>query len=270
MPGTVVRLTQDGRQKADPVFVQNGGEVIYTVFESATQTSLMRLKLADGSVTRLHPDATTSEFELTFSRDGRYYAFIQSRGNLNLKLVLRDTQAKKDAVFDPGGGFACIRRPSFAPDGSRLVFSIPTATGQQLVTIDNQARDRKELTQSGFNNWPAWSPDGKSVAFTSSRDGIFGIYVMSSQGGQPRPLVRSSGMNIRPAWSPDSERVAFTSNRDGNYEIYTIDVDGKNLVRITENQDRDDYACWHPDGKRLIMVSERAGKSDLYLLEARG
>src|SRR5262249_3377215 len=138
------RLTTDGRLKTDPVFISGGDELVFTVLESATQTSLMRLKLTDGSVERLHAEATTSEFEATFTPDGRFYAFVQSRGNLNLKLVIRDTRQGKDAVFDPGGGFACIRRPSLAPDGSRIVFAIPTATGQPIVAVNIEGRDRKE------------------------------------------------------------------------------------------------------------------------------
>src|SRR5262249_16569517 len=80
------RLTTDGRVKADPTFVRGGSEIVYTVLESAVQMSLVRLRLTDGSTERLHPDAIASEFEATFTPDGRAYAFVQSRGNLNLKL----------------------------------------------------------------------------------------------------------------------------------------------------------------------------------------
>src|SRR5262249_26344343 len=114
LPGK--QLTRDGRQCMDPVFIRGGAELVFTVLESPTQTSLMRLKLAAGTADRLHPQATTAEFEAAFSPDGRYCAFVQSRANLNLKLILRDTQLNKDAVFDPGGGFAGMRRPSIAPD----------------------------------------------------------------------------------------------------------------------------------------------------------
>src|SRR5262249_17506738 len=99
-----VRLTTDGRTKADPVFVRGGAGVVFAVVESPAQVCLMRLRLADGTVERLHPGASTSEFEAAFAADGRVYAFVQSRGNLSLKLVVRDTRQGRDAVFDPGGG----------------------------------------------------------------------------------------------------------------------------------------------------------------------
>src|SRR5262245_43390097 len=130
------RLTTDGRLKNDPVFVRGGEEVVFTLLETPAQLRLMRLRLADGSVERLHPQATTSEFEATFAADGSAYAFVQSRGNLNLKLVIRDTRDGRDAIFDPGGGFACVRRPTFHPRAEGVAFAIPTASGQEIAAVD--------------------------------------------------------------------------------------------------------------------------------------
>ncbi len=261
------RLTKDGKEVTAPVFVRGGSEVVYTVLESPTQMSLMRLNLADGSVEKLHPQAMTSEFEAAFSADGRYYAYVQSRGNLNLKLVIRDTVQGRDAVFDPGGGFAGMRRPAVAPDGSRIAFAIPSPAGQQIAVVNIQGKERKDLTQAGVNGSPAFSPDGKRIAFNTSRDGDFEIYVMNADGTDQRRLTRSPGLDIRPSWSPDGKRIAFTSNRDGNYEIYVMNADGSGQVRVTNNPERDDYPAWHPDGRRLVIVSERQGRTDLYLID---
>ena len=262
-----MRLTKDGKMKMDPVFIKGGDEIVYTVQATPIQLSLMRLKVADGSVERLHPQATTNEFEAAFTADGRYRAFVQSRANLNLKMVIRDTKEDKDAVFDPGGGFAGMRRPSIAPDASRVIFSIAASNGQQIQSVNIQGADRKPITTSGINHWPVYSPDGKRIAFGSDRDGHFQIYIMQADGSDVRRVTNSPAADMRPAWSPDGKRLAFTSNRDGNYEIYVVNADGSGLKRITNNPERDDYACWHPDGKRLVMVSERSGKFDLYLVE---
>ncbi len=261
------RLTKDGRQCFDPVFIKGGEEIVFTLLESATQTSLMRLKLADGGVERLHPQANTAEFEPAFPADGRFLAFVQSQGNLNLKLVIRDTKAGKDNIFDPGGGFAGMHKPSFLPDGSRVFFHIPTATGAHIASVNPEGKDRQDLAGPGINHWPAVSPDGKRIAFSSSRDGDFEIYVMKVDGSNVRRLTKSPGLATRPAWSPDGKRLAFTSNRDGNYEIYVINAEGTGLTRLTNQPERDDYPAWHPDGRRLVVVSERNGKFDLYLVD---
>lgn len=259
------QLTFDGKWKADPVVLPNGQEIVYTLQETPTLLSLWRLKLSTLQSERLHPDATTNEFEIAFSPDARYAAFVQNRANLNLKLVIRDYQEKRDYVYDPGGGFAGMRSPAISPDLSRVLFSIPTATGQQIAYVTLQGQNRQFLTNTaGINNWPRFSPDGKRLVFASSRDGDFEIYLMDANGENVRRLTHSPGMDIRPVWSPDGQRIAFTSNRDGDYEIYVMNADGSNLRRITHNPGRDDYPWWFPDSQHLVMVSERAGRYDLY------
>src|SRR5262249_36435192 len=166
-----------------------------------------------------------------------------------------------------GGGFAGMRRPSFLPDGSRIVISLPGNSGQQIATVNNLGQDKKLLTTTGLNSWPAVSPDGKKIAFGSNRDGDYEIYVMNLNGTSTERLTNSPGMDFRPAWSPDGKQLAFTSNRDGNYEIYVMNADGSNVRRVTNHVERDDHACWHPDGRRLVFVGERGGRFDLYLVE---
>jgi TolB protein len=249
------------------VFIRHGEELVFTVQDHPSRMSLMRLRLADGSQERLHPAATTAEFEATYTSDGRHYAFVQSRGNLNLKLVIRESASGRDAVYDPGGGFAGMRKPSIAPDGRRVVFSIPSGSGQQIASVNARGEDLKTLTRLGLNSWPTYSPDGAHIAFGSSRDGNYEIYVMDANGGDARRLTRSPGLDMRPAWSPDGARIAFTSNRDGRYEIYVMNADASGLRRLTNHPERDDYAAWHPDGKHLAIVAERSGRSDLYLLD---
>ena len=97
---------------------------------------------------------------------------------------------------------------------------------------------------------PAWSPDGESIAFTSSRD-RFGetcfhdcsvngeIYVARADGTGLRRLTTSRAQETSPAWSPDGKRIAFVSDRsDRNgheYEIYSMAVDGSDVRRLTTN-----------------------------------
>lgn len=270
------RLTRDGRMKMDPVFIRGGDELVFTMQETPTQLSLMRLKLADGSVERLHPRADKSEIEPAFAANEQYYAFILNPGNLNLRLIIRDAAQKKEAIFEVGGGFNGVRRPALSPDGDRVLFSIPAYNGMQIAALNLKRLEQrylttpdvdKYLTTTGLNNWPVFSPDGKEVAFGSSRDGHYEIYVMKADGSDVRRLTRGPGMSVRPAWSPDGRRIAFTSNRDGQYEIYVVNRDGSSLRRLTNHPERDDYAAWHPDGKRLAVVSERSGRFDVYLVE---
>lgn len=266
--GEPVRLTHDGRLKMDPVFIRGGEELVFTVLESESQTSLMRLKLADGGVSRLRPDASTSEFEPAFSADGRHCAFVQSRGNLNLLLVIQDTVAGKDHIFDPGGGFNGMRRPTIAGEAGWVAFAMPGPGGEQIFRVNLQATGREQLTEGeAMNMTPAYSPDGQRIAFSSSRDDDFEIHVMDADGKNVRRLTHRKGRDLRPSWSPDGRQTAFTGYADGNEELFVMNADGAALRRVTNHPERDDYPAWHPDGRRLVALCERHGQFDLYLLD---
>lgn len=262
------QLTHDGRAKQDPVFEPAGEAVDFAVYESPIQISLMRLRLSDGGQTRIHPKANASEFELAYSRNGSHLAFVQSRGNLNLKLVIQDLKTGQEAVFDAGGGFSGMHSPAFQPGTDRVVLSLPAKGGQQLVSLNLQAQDRKELTTwSGITNWPSFSPDGREVLFASSRDGDFEIYLMQTDGSNLRRLTESPGRDVRPRFSPDGRQIAFVSVRDGNSEVYVMDRSGNQVRRVTNHPERDDYPAWHPEGRQLVFAAERLGKTDLYLVD---
>src|SRR5262245_4148792 len=80
-----VRLTQDGRLKRDPRFVGGGAEVVYSVVESPILMRLVRLNLSTLTAAPLYPQAATSQFEPSFSTDGRYQVFVEFRGVTNVK-----------------------------------------------------------------------------------------------------------------------------------------------------------------------------------------
>ncbi len=264
--GEPQRITHDGRLKRDLRFVEGGRALVYAVVESPTLTSLMRVELPEGKPTRLHPMAATSQIEAAFSPDGRFRAYVEFRGVTNVKLLLRDMLENREALFDPGSDRAHLGSPAIAPDGSRVAFSLPQPSGQQIVTVDIEGRDKRNLTDTaGINDWPVYSPDGREIALGSSREGDFEIFVMAADGSGARRLTESPGIDMRPAWSPDSARIAFTSARDGNYELYVVSARGGELARLTSHAERDDYPQWHPAGGQLAWIAERDGEFDVYL-----
>ena len=260
------RLTTDGLVKTSPVFVdRSGAELIYVVEDIATRMRLMRLRLSSGASEPLHPDETRSEFEPVCSSDGRLISFIQSRGNLNLVLVIQELGSKKEVVVSVGGGFSGPRSPAFTADASRVCYSFAEEGRQHLFSVSAEGGEsRKLVDSSGQNNWPNFSSDGKHLTFGSSRDADTEIYTAAADGTNPKRLTTTPGLDARPRFSPDGRRICFTSNRDGNYEIYVMNADGSDQRRVTNHPERDDYPTWHPDGKRLVFVGERNGKHDLY------
>jgi TolB protein len=265
------QLTHDGKLKLAPVFTSGGQEIVYSVHEGGNVVALWRLRLADGSLARVHPALTAHQFDAAFSPDGRYHCYAMSSTSPQLVLVIQDLRAKTEAHFKPQDARAVVRHPTVAPDGRRIAFSLSDVGGYRIVAVDPGGGKLRTLTASpGINSWPAYSPDGRHIAFGSSRDGNPQVYVMNADGGAIRRLTSGPGMNMRPAWSPDGQQIAFTSNRDGNYEIYVVNAAGADVRRLTKHPERDDDAAWHPDGKQLVTVAERGGKFDLYLMDISG
>jgi Tol biopolymer transport system component len=262
------QLTTDGRIKYSPIFAdRTGTEILYVLQERAVQFRLMRMKLTDRSVTVVHPDRTKTEFEPSVSPDGNLMAYVQSRGNLSLALVIYDARTGKSSEVPPGGGFSGPRSPAISPDGSRVLFSYPEQGRQRIYAVNAEAKEQQVIIDSeGVNNWPDFSPDGKRIVFASTRDDDYEIYTSGADGTDVRRLTFSARQDVRPRFSPDGSQIAFMSNRDGNYEIYVMRVDGTGVQRLTTNPESDDYPVWHPDGKRLLLVSERNGRHDLFVI----
>jgi len=123
------------------------------------------------------------------------------------------------------------------------------------------------LTASaGMNAWPSYAPDGRQIAFGSSRSGEFEIYVMDADGANVRRLTRSSGLDARPAWV--SGRFADRLHEQPGRKLRNLclEQEGSEVRNLTTHPSRDDHPTWHPDGRRLLFVSDRDGGSDLYLV----
>ena len=263
------RITTDGTLKLTPVFINNGDEIAFATHEKPNLVSIVHLRIRDGSRLRQHPTVVNHQFDPAYSGDGRLHAYARSATAPQMVLVVQDTREKKEWIYRPIESRATARNPSYAPDGSRIAFSLSDVGGSQIVSVNPQGQDLKYLTRAaGINAWPAYSPDGRKIAFGSSRTGDFEIHVMNFDGTDLKRLTQSPGLDVRPAWSPDGKRLSFTSNRDSNYEIYVMNADGSNPHNLTSYPARDDHSTWHPDGRRLLFVSDRDGGSDLYLATA--
>jgi TolB protein len=117
---------------------------------------------------------------------------------------------------------------------------------------------------------PAWSPDGRKLAFVGYDRGYSAIYVQTWETGELKKFVGEKGINGAPAWSPDGTKLAVTLSFERNPDIYVIDVATGARTRITTDPGIDTEATWSPDGQTLVWTSDRGGLPQLYMAPATG
>ncbi|HWP68637.1 MAG TPA: hypothetical protein VN437_04995 [Rectinemataceae bacterium] len=126
----------------------------------------------------------------------------------------------------------------------------------------------------GKNTEPAWSPNGATIAFVSTRDGNSEIYTMNRDGSNVLRRTNDDGIDMSPSFSPDGQRIAFISYRTGvNMNVFTMKTDGTDVVQVTQSPGTDASPCWSPDSLYILFVSNYEftdGTNRLYLVGADG
>ncbi|MGI9211082.1 MAG: Tol-Pal system beta propeller repeat protein TolB [Methylococcaceae bacterium] len=117
---------------------------------------------------------------------------------------------------------------------------------------------------------PAWSPDGKQIAYVSFERKTSAIFVQTLATGERQKVSELPGINGAPAWSPDGSQLALTLSKDGNPDIYVLNLATRALRRITDHLAIDTEPNWSKDGKTLVFTSDRGGKPQLYLAPSAG
>jgi Tol biopolymer transport system component len=109
------------------------------------------------------------------------------------------------------------------------------------------------------------------ILFTSLRDGNAEIYVMHSDGSNPRRLTHHRAHDDFPLWAPDGTRISFLSDRDGNWELYSMRPDGTQVRRLTHTDADEHSPAWSPDGATIAFSTDRDdGDWEVYLMDADG
>jgi len=117
---------------------------------------------------------------------------------------------------------------------------------------------------------PAWSPDGRHLAYVSFEQGNSAIYMQNVSTGARELISGGRGINGAPSFSPDGKKMALTLSKSGNPEIYVRDMATGRLQQITQHWSIDTEPVWSPDGRYIYFTSDRGGRPQIYRVPPGG
>ena len=253
----LTRLTNNNAHDYQPVWSPDGRRIAFISERDSDRLRIPRnqeiyVMNADGSeVTRL-TNNDAEDLQPAWSPDARRIAFVSGRdGNWNIYVVNADGSGTTRLTHHAASDW----RPSWSPDGRRIAFvSLRDSDlsyfppNSDIYAVNADGTDLARLTDNDMvNGSPAWSPDGRRIAFSSSRGhGHSSVFVMNPDGSGITPLRRGGA----PVWSPDGRRIAFADYPgsgdiiEGDTEIYAINADGSEWIQLTDNDASDVSPSW--------------------------
>jgi len=154
---------------------------------------------------------------------------------------------------------------------TRIAYVVKRGTRYELQIADaDGANEQAMLVSNEPIISPAWSPDGKRLAYVSFQNKKPIVYVQDIEVPKQRIVANFKGSNSAPAWSPDGSRLAVALTRDGTSQLYLINPDGSNLQRLTRSFAIDTEPFFSPDGRWIYFTSDRGGSPQIYRMPASG
>jgi TolB protein len=257
----VTRLTSQDGWEIEPDWSPDGRRLAYTAYPGG-KADIFVMNADGSSPTDVTNDPDADDYQPSWSSTG--IAFSSDRaGGRQVYVVQPDGRGRKQLTWGHShldGRWA---------QGGRIIFSSSRHARSEIGAVTTFGY--RPLTRGAWlDSDPAWSADGKRLAFArSTRPGKGDIYVADANGKGQRNLTRGRGINWRPVWSPRANTIAFVRFESFGAQIWAMRPDGTGAHALTSTGSWNEHPSWSPDGRRLVYSASRNGNTDLYVLDVR-
>ena len=257
----VTRLTNDPNFDDSPAISPDGSKIVFLSSRNDPKSSFPDLAYEiyvmsiDGTNLARLTTTETTEDHPSWSPDSKRILFdadYDEDGYFEIYSMLADGSNLQRLTF----GESNDQFADWSPDGKRIAFSSYRNGNWDLylidLTIDSEgsiipADNQTQLTDS--DNWelfPAWSPDGKLIAYNGLQPGSGNtdVYLLDKSGNNIRKLTDSPRFDENPAWSLDGKKIYFQTARDHNFEIYSMNVDGTRQESFSKSPNDELWPSW--------------------------
>lgn len=140
----------------------------------------------------------------------------------------------------------------------------PESFDIQIFLQNLDTGDTRQLTYSGDNSFPKWSPDGSKILFVShTKENSDDIYIMDKDGSNQHPLIATAADETFPDWSPDGSKIVFSSNQGGDSQIYTMELESKKITQLTKYPIiLASLPTWSSNGMQIAFQASIAGEAN--------
>jgi TolB protein len=247
-----------------------GTKVAYVTAEGRENNRRYTLVVADadGANENTIMESTDPIMSPAWSPDSRRLAYVSFEGNISSIYVQTLRTGNRIKVSSRVG---INGAPAFSPDGRKLVLTLGGVDGNlDIHILDIASRELTRLTTNrSIDTEGTWSPDGRSIYFTSDRSGGPQIYRVSTNGGSPERISFEGSYNARPRLSPDGSKLALVHLDRGNYRIAVLDLDSRDLLVLSGGR-QDESPSFAPNSDSLIYATRQGRNGVLETVSADG
>jgi len=285
--GTPLRLTTNPQPDYAPAWSPDGRYIAFLRWSpSGAEVYVIpalggsERKLAQTEAVEAGGGTASTGYQLSWTPDGKFLAIVDRdspKEPNSIFLLSTETRGKRLLTFPPKDGFGDVY-PALAPDGRTLAF-VRMRTDQtrdiylQPIAASAPGGEARRLTfDERVVNGIDWTPDGRSILFSSDRSGTWEIWKIPASGGQPERVAIGNGHH--PSMSRDGHRLAFARSIS-DYNIWRVPGPGATdkgtpPTRLIASTQSDFEAQFSPEGKRIAFSSDRSGSFEIWVCDSEG